>query len=188
MKKCLHFFERCFNRLKTKFNPPYEIAPTPKSLNEKKVLVLDLDETLVHCEFKENPNFNHESILEVIHKGLTYQVYIRRRPYLKEFLTQMSQYYELIIFTAGYESYCDKVLQYIDPEKLISDYFARSHCSFVNGNCVKDLNILERPLDNLIFIDVIRTPIRRTQSLPSSSNPIMDCSSHPSWTPTRISA
>ena len=59
----------------------------------------------------------------------------------------MSLYYEIIIFTAGYESYCDKVLKYIDIDKHISDYFARSNCIFVNGNCLKDLTILDRPLD-----------------------------------------
>lgn len=58
---------------------------TPKHAN-RKVLVLDLDETLVHCEFKENPNFNYETILEVYHKNQLYKVYVRRRPYLTEFL------------------------------------------------------------------------------------------------------
>lgn len=59
----------------------------------------------------------------------------------------MSAIYEIIVFTAGYESYCDKVLQYIDSEKHISDYYARSNCRFVNGNCLKDLNLLDRPLE-----------------------------------------
>lgn len=66
----------------------------------------------------------------------------------------MSQLYEVVIFTAGYEAYCEKVLQYIDTDRTISDYYARSYCQFVDGQCFKDLTILERPLENLIFIDV----------------------------------
>ncbi|KAM3146902.1 hypothetical protein pb186bvf_001056 [Paramecium bursaria] len=150
---CCKALQLCFERLRYKFGGQYELAATPKHQYEKKTLVLDLDETLVHCEFRENQNFNHEAVLDVIHKGQLYKVYIRRRPYLTEFLQMMSEIFEIIIFTAGYESYCEKVLQYIDNNKTISDYYARSSCQFIEGNCIKDLTLLERPLDGLIFID-----------------------------------
>lgn len=47
----------------------------------------------------------------------------------------MSSLYEIIVFTAGYESYCEKVLSTIDIDHHISEYYARTSCKFVNGIC-----------------------------------------------------
>ncbi|CAK56078.1 unnamed protein product (macronuclear) [Paramecium tetraurelia] len=153
---CLQYIKRCFKNFRQKLDgqdSSYQLSTQNSQVRRKKTLVLDLDETLVHCEFKENPNFHYETILDVWHRGVLYTVYLCKRPYLREFLQQLSAYYEIIVFTAGYESYCDKVLQHIDIDRHISDYFARSNCRFVNGICLKDLSILDRPLDQLIFID-----------------------------------
>ena len=60
------------------------------------ILVLDLDETLIH--FDENEN------------GGSFLV----RPYTKEFLLQMSQYYQIVIFTAAMQEYADWILEKID--------------------------------------------------------------------------
>ncbi|CAD8106072.1 unnamed protein product [Paramecium primaurelia] len=146
-------FKNCYEHFRGKFSKQYISAQTPKMHQKKKVLVLDLDETLVHCEFKENPNFQHEAILKVIHKEQEYKVYLRTRPHLNKFLLEASQDYEIIIFTAGYEVYCEKVLEYIDKDRLISDYYARGSCQFINGVCFKDLFLLDRLMEDIIFID-----------------------------------
>ncbi|CAD8106609.1 unnamed protein product [Paramecium sonneborni] len=146
-------FKNCYEHFKGKFSKNYIPAQSPKIHTKKKVLVLDLDETLVHCEFKENNNFQHEALLKVIHKGQEYKIYLRTRPYLNQFLLEASRDYEIIIFTAGYEVYCEKVLAYIDKDSLISDYYARGSCQFINGVCFKDLSLLDRPMEDIIFID-----------------------------------
>ncbi|CAD8117053.1 unnamed protein product [Paramecium sonneborni] len=146
-------FKNCFEHIKVKFQKNYLPAQTPKLFNQKKVLVLDLDETLVHCEFKENENFSHEVLLEVVHKGQEYQVYLKTRPYLNQFLIEASKDYEIFIFTAGYEAYCQEVLSFIDKKKLITDSYARGSCQFINGICYKDLLLIDRPLEDIIFID-----------------------------------
>lgn len=46
------------------------------------------------------------------------------------------------------------MLAYIDNDRLISDYYARGSCQFINGVCFKDLSLLDRPMEDIIFIDV----------------------------------
>ncbi|CAD8187025.1 unnamed protein product [Paramecium octaurelia] len=146
-------FKNCIEHFRGKFSKNYIPAQTPKTYSKKRVLVLDLDETLVHCEFKENNNFQHESLLKVIHKEQEYKIYLRTRPHLHKFLLEASRDYEIIIFTAGYEAYCEKLLEYIDKDRLISDYYARGSCQFINGVCFKDLSLLDRSMEDIIFID-----------------------------------
>ena len=65
----------------------------------KKTLVLDLDETLVHSTFQ--PTQNCQYIIPVEIEGNVYNVYVYRRPGACEFIQHMSQFYEVIIYTAS---------------------------------------------------------------------------------------
>lgn len=65
----------------------------------KKTLVLDLDETLVHSTFQPMPNCQY--IIPVEIEGNIYNVYVNRRPWACEFIEHMSQFYEVIIYTAS---------------------------------------------------------------------------------------
>lgn len=77
---------------------PY--LPLPKN-PEGFTLVLDLDETLVHY-------------YEQYGKGA-----FRVRPGCIKFLKEMSEAYEVVIFTAATQDYADWVLDNIDPGKMI---------------------------------------------------------------------
>lgn len=63
----------------------------------KYTLVLDLDETLVH--FKEVPE-------DQVHGGV-----LLVRPFAGEFLKAMSNFFEIVIFTAGMQDYADWALE-----------------------------------------------------------------------------
>lgn len=41
---------------------------------------------------------------------------INKRPYLYEFLTRVSEYYEVYIFTASEKKYAAAVVEFIDPK------------------------------------------------------------------------
>eukprot|EP00828_Plagiopyla_frontata_P036069 TRINITY_DN47700_c0_g1_i3.p1 TRINITY_DN47700_c0_g1~~TRINITY_DN47700_c0_g1_i3.p1 ORF type:complete len:153 (+),score=14.52 TRINITY_DN47700_c0_g1_i3:269-727(+) len=77
------------------------------------------------------------------------------RPYAIQFLKRLSQFYELIIFSASTEHYITAILNYIDPaHTLISHHLSRNNC-YVSpqGYFVKDLRVIPRNQNNMLLID-----------------------------------
>jgi len=124
----------------------------PKPSNAPSVsLILDLDETLVHCSVQPIPN--PQLTFSVNFNGVDYQVYVRTRPHLQEFLQQVAQWFELTVFTASQAVYADKLLDILDTERRIKHRVFRDSCVCVEGNYLKDLAILGRDFSKVAIID-----------------------------------
>jgi Dullard-like phosphatase family protein len=109
----------------------------------KKTLLLDLDETLIHSEYKRTDANAHFFDLHF-------------RPGLKQFLKWASEHFELVCFTASSKSYADTIIDKIDPN---GEYFSfrlyRKSCLYLAPEIyIKDLRIIEnRAIENMILID-----------------------------------
>ena len=102
-------------------------------------LVLDLDETLVH--FTDDPNDANKGVLHF-------------RPGLFEFLDKVSNYYELVVFTAATKEYADPILEAIEQDKIIFEYkLYREHTVIIGEDFVKDISRLGRDLSKVIIVD-----------------------------------
>ena len=143
-----------------KYLPPLEdemrnrkphLPPRAKGDN-RLTLVLDLDETLVHCSTQYLSNADYT--FPVLFGGVEYTVHARKRPYLYEFLSYVKKLFEVVIFTASQKVYADCILDLIEEkEKYVDHRLYRDSCVFSSGNYLKDLSILGRDLSNVVLID-----------------------------------
>ena len=137
-------------------NINFNVNKTTK--NNKKTLILDLDETLVHSSFKpinyNNILYNPDIFLKIKFRGNNHNVHVLKRPYVFEFLKEMNKIYNIIIFTASVKEYANPLLDTLDSEKVIKQRLFREDCCVgPNGKFVKDLNILNMNLKDLILVD-----------------------------------
>jgi CTD small phosphatase-like protein 2 len=85
-----------------------------KSLDAPPItLVLDLDETLVHCTVEDVADADLS--FPVLFHGVDYQVNVRLRPFLDEFFKRIHGHFEVVVFTASQKVYANELLDRIDP-------------------------------------------------------------------------
>ena len=132
-----------------------------KNFENKKLLILDLDETLVHSDLDfllKKKNINYDEILyfdSYEEKNIPLPLIIR--PGLYEFLDYASENFDLVIFTASDQDYADTIINYIEKDKK---YFKmrlyRNNCLFIEpGLYIKDLRIFDslRKMEDIIILD-----------------------------------
>ena len=128
-----------FEKNKNNLNEPIPSSYLINNSKKKYTLVLDLDETLIH--FKVNPKNNNSGILQF-------------RPYISEFLSNIKNYYELIVFTAATKEYADPIIDAIEQKGTKFDHrLYRIHTNIRGNDFVKDISKLGRDLSRIIIVD-----------------------------------
>jgi Dullard-like phosphatase family protein len=123
---------------------------------KKKTLILDLDETLVHCEFNSVRSKIPSKIVSFYDEDIDehVQVSVILRPGVLDFLREAKKYFQIGLFTASVKSYADSVLSVLDPANDLFDFrLYRESCIKVGRAYVKDLRILNKEMKDLILVD-----------------------------------
>ena len=153
---------------------------------DKKILLIDLDETLIHSDFsleylndkkvkydtiikfkdtESDFEENYEDYYDMRRKKLKHELFKEEKEFkvgvfirkgAKEFLTEVSKYFVIGIFTASVKAYADAVLDYLDPNKnLIQFRLYRNNCININDKIfVKDLRIIKGiDIKDIILLD-----------------------------------
>lgn len=130
--------------------------PEPDTCDvNKKTLILDMDETLIHADFDYNYE-NPDRIATFRYEEMDVSVPIHMRPDLFKFLEAVSENFEILVFTASMKEYADSVLNMLDPEnKFFKHRFYRNNCICVKNRVyIKDLRIFaNRKPENIIMVD-----------------------------------
>ena len=123
--------------------PPISPRPLPRSTTHSKLLIFDLDNTLVYAT--PSPD-GCPYILSIPHPtGASITAGLRIRPYALDCLQLASQLFEVAVFTASYSCYSQQVLDILDPTRtLIQHRLFREDCLRINEKVlVKDLRLIE---------------------------------------------
>ena len=123
----------------------------------KKTLILDLDETLLHADIDFNFKF-HDDILKFIREETDEEILIPLilRPHLFDFLNFASEHFELVIFTASEKNYADAIIDYIEKEKkYFSKRLYRNNCIYLHPCLyIKDLSLVSnRNVKDIVIVD-----------------------------------
>ncbi|RNA09421.1 CTD nuclear envelope phosphatase 1 -like protein, partial [Brachionus plicatilis] len=93
------------------------------SMVQKKILVLDLDETLIHSHHDGlvrpavKPGTPPDFILRVEIDRHPVRFYVYKRPHVDYFLSVVNQWFELVVFTASMEIYGAAVADKLDNRR-----------------------------------------------------------------------
>ncbi|XP_066192153.1 CTD small phosphatase-like protein 2-A [Sylvia atricapilla] len=117
-------------------------------------LVLELDGTLLYSSLLAHGQRDATATFTVGFQESSYEVHVKLRPHVQEFLESLSKTYEIFIYTTAKKYYAKKLLEVLDPKKkLIRCCFSQSDCVCSQGCYWKDLTCLGRDLAKVVALD-----------------------------------
>lgn len=130
----------------------------PKSVlhaARRKRLVVDLDETLIHSASRNTSHSNssqgHMVEVRFAISGVSTLYYVHKRPHCDLFLSKVSKWYDLVVFTASMKEYADPVIDWLESSfsGRFSKRLYRNNCILRDGvGYIKDLSIVCGPMEN----------------------------------------
>lgn len=98
--------------------------------NRKLVLMVDLDQTLIHTTEQHCPQMSNKGIFHFQLGRGEPMLHTRLRPHCKDFLEKIAKLYELHVFTFGSRLYAHTIAGFLDPEKKLFSHriLSRDEC------------------------------------------------------------
>jgi len=120
----------------------------PRNTN---LLVLDMDETLVHSSGSKTDKYD---MLVMAGDNLEHEVYVKKRPFVDDFLRACSKFALIFVFTASNQNYADPVLNALDKNLVVKKRFYKPDCIRYDGRRYdKPLSKVGHPIENTILVD-----------------------------------
>nr|CAI5834471.1 unnamed protein product [Callosobruchus analis] len=147
------------------------------SIVKRKVLVLDLDETLIHSHHDGvirqtvRPGTPPDFVLKVVIDRHPVRFFVHKRPHVDFFLDIVSQWYELVVFTASMEIYGAAVADKLDAGRgILRRRFYRQHCTPTFVSYTKDLSAICDDLSSVFILDniLVQRPDRHGPAEPAA--------------------
>uniref|UniRef100_A0A8C7DGH1 CTD nuclear envelope phosphatase 1 n=1 Tax=Oncorhynchus kisutch TaxID=8019 RepID=A0A8C7DGH1_ONCKI len=145
---------------------------------KRKILVLDLDETLIHSHHDGvmrptvRPGTPPDFILKVVIDKHPVRFFVHKRPHVDFFLEVVSQWYELVVFTASMEIYGSAVSDKLDKDRdILKRRYYRQHCTLDLGSYIKDLSVVHNDLSSVVILDNSPGAYRSHPGSPQMSGP-----------------
>lgn len=124
----------------------------------KKLVVLDLDQTLIHSVETRNSMKMESFTVSFVNRNEKY--FVHKRSYLNKFINELrrliSDDFKVAIWTAARKGYAIQIMDKIWPTWRSEILFLRSfqHCSAnANGDVIKDMSKLNHKFDILLIDD-----------------------------------
>ncbi|XP_043415071.1 RNA polymerase II subunit A C-terminal domain phosphatase isoform X4 [Prionailurus bengalensis] len=98
--------------------------------NRKLVLMVDLDQTLIHTTEQHCQQMSNKGIFHFQLGRGEPMLHTRVRPHCREFLEKIARLYELHVFTFGSRLYAHTIAGFLDPEKKLFSHriLSRDEC------------------------------------------------------------
>ncbi|XP_019571282.2 RNA polymerase II subunit A C-terminal domain phosphatase isoform X2 [Rhinolophus sinicus] len=98
--------------------------------NRKLVLMVDLDQTLIHTTEQHCQQMSNRGVLHFQLGRGEPMLHTRLRPHCRDFLEKVSRLYELHVFTFGSRLYAHTIAGFLDPEKKLFSHriLSRDEC------------------------------------------------------------
>lgn len=134
------------------------------------LLILDLDETLIYSSYsKEDIQSPYDFMIDN-----TY--YVKKRPYVEDFLQEVRQHFDLAVWTAATRDYAQIIVhELFEKQNIPLKFFhSRERCverdntrsmydSYVTKYYIKDLKKIKKhfQLDKVLFVDDLTVSLQR---------------------------
>jgi len=162
----LYTFRQQYRTIRKHQAVRYDMMPlSPLTLQrlqvvKRKILVLDLDETLIHSHHDGvlrptvKPGTPADFVLRVKIDNQPVRFFVHLRPHVDFFLTVVSQWYDLVVYTASMEVYGTSVADKLDRGRgLLKRRYFRQHCTIDYSGYTKDLSAIHSDLTSIFILD-----------------------------------